>query len=46
MFAKPIKKHWAHVKSYYVGPEALEVLRKGGRLTASVRSPKEYDLTE
>ena len=45
-FAKPIKKGWKRVKAYYVGPEALAVLRAGGRLTASVRSPELYDLAE
>jgi hypothetical protein len=45
-FAKPIKKVWKRVKAYYVGPEALAVLRRGGRLTASVKSPQMYDLAE
>jgi hypothetical protein len=45
-FAKPIKKKWRRVKAYYVGPEALAVLRGGGRLTTSIRSPALYDLAE
>lgn len=35
---------WAEIKSYAVGPEAERILEAGGRLTASLRSPREYDL--
>jgi hypothetical protein len=45
-FAKPIKKRWARVRAYYVGPEALVILRGGGRLTPSVQMPALYDLAE
>ena len=42
--AASIRKKWTQVKSYAVGPEALGILDAGGRLTANLRSPREYDL--
>jgi hypothetical protein len=43
-FEREIKRRFAKVKSYYVGPSAKELMESGVRLTASVRSPAEYDL--
>jgi len=39
-----IRKRWVEIKSYAIGPEAASVLDAGGRLTANLRSPSEYDL--
>lgn len=41
--AKVVHK-WTEIKSYVVGPEAESILDAGGRLTANIRSPREYDL--
>lgn len=43
-FEREIKRRFSKVKSYYVGPSAKELMDSGARLTASVRSPAEYDL--
>jgi hypothetical protein len=45
-FAQVIKKRWKKIQSYYVGTEALNFLRGGGRLTFNIKSPSEYDLRE
>ena len=42
--AAVIRNKWAEIKSYAVGPEAERILDAGGRLTANLRSPQEYDL--
>ncbi len=42
--AAAIWRKWSEIKSYVVGPEAAAILDAGGRLTANVRSPREYDL--
>ena len=44
IFHREVKKQFVKIKSYFVGNEALELLRNGWRLTANVRSPKIYDL--
>jgi hypothetical protein len=44
VIASAIRRQWAEIKSYAVGPEAARVLDAGGRLTANLRSPCEYDL--
>jgi hypothetical protein len=41
-----VRREFLHVKSYWVGPEATALWRTGWRLTSSVRSPREYDLTD
>jgi hypothetical protein len=43
-FSKAIGKLFTRVNAFYVGPAALELLDRGGRLTASEASPREYDL--
>lgn len=35
---------FVRVRSYWLGPQANAVLNRGGRLTANVRSPQQYDL--
>lgn len=45
LFERIIKKTFTRVRAYYVGPQAMEALRRGERLTASVRSPELYDLS-
>lgn len=42
-FTRGIKK-FRRVRSYYVGPEAERLWQAGCRLTASLGSPREYDL--
>ena len=44
MIATAIRTKWSEIKSYAVGPEAARILDAGGRLTANLRSPREYDL--
>ena len=44
MVAGKISSNWSRVQSYFVGQEAATVLDSGGRLTAILKSPREYDL--
>ncbi|SRR5216683_1862579 len=44
-FQSSIRKHFVKIRSYYVGPGALEALREGKRLTIAEQSPREFDLT-
>ena len=47
LFGRELFNGFERVKQYWVGREALERLRAGGRLaTISVKSPREYDLSE
>lgn len=39
-----LRSQWSAIQSYYVGPEAEAILDMGGRLTAIVGMPGEYDL--
>ena len=41
-----IKKHFAQVRAFWVGPDALAALRSGKRLAYAIQSPPEYDLRE
>ncbi len=43
-FASVIGKLFEHIRAFYVGPEAMELWRRGYRLTTSAQSPREYDL--
>lgn len=43
-FEAVFRKSFCRVGAYWVGPDAMELLRTGKRLTASVQSPPEYDL--
>jgi hypothetical protein len=43
-FRAAMKKHFKKVKAFNVGPRAMTMLESGKRLTASARSPREYDL--
>ncbi len=40
-----MRRRFVAVKSYYVGAEALGLLKAGVRLTANPKSPRIYDLT-
>ena len=42
--ASLLRKQFTKVKAFYVGAEAMTLLREGKRLTDSARSPVEYDL--
>ena len=44
LFVKEIRCKFEKIKSYYVGPEAAELLGKGTRLTPTSKSPETYDL--
>lgn len=46
LFSNAIKKGSTSIRGHRVGPRALEVLRRGGRLTWSIDSPQEFDLSE
>ena len=46
LFSGAIKSHSVSVRGNRVGPEALEILRRGGRLTWDIDSPPEFDLSE
>ncbi len=43
-FAKVLRKQFIKVQSYWVGPEAVQLLDNGGRLAITEKSPPEYDL--
>lgn len=43
-FQTALQKTFTKVKAFYVGPQALMLLRSGRRLTISVQSPREFDL--
>lgn len=45
LFVRLIRKRFEKVKAFYVGPEAAAMLDSGARLSATPKSPKEYDLT-
>ncbi len=44
-FESVVRKQFTKVKAFYVGPEALRLLEDGRRLTVSLQSPREYDLS-
>lgn len=44
-FRAATRQLFTKVRSRYVGPQALTLLRGGGRLTGAVQSPTECDLT-
>jgi hypothetical protein len=43
-FANSIAKVFSRNKGYWVGPEAVELLNRGCRLTIGADSPQDYDL--
>ena len=44
LIAIAIWRSFKRIRSYHVGPEALELFDKGVRLTPTAKSPEEYDL--
>jgi len=44
-FNVAMKNTFTKVKAFYVGSKALELLERGARLTISVQSPREFDLS-
>src|SRR5262249_29500559 len=44
-FHSAIKKSFAKIKAFYVGPNARALWERGARLTISAQSPREFDLT-
>jgi hypothetical protein len=46
LISKHFKKKCRRVKSYWVGPEALALLRSGWRLTVNETASRTYDLRE
>lgn len=45
LFTREVRRHFNRIKSFFVGPEAEQLLDAGYRLTTSVKSPKEIDLS-
>lgn len=45
-FSRAIAAQFTRVNAFYVGPDAMSLLRRGGRLTHSVASPPEYNLAQ
>jgi|SRR5215831_7293658 len=43
-FQSSIRKHFVKVGACYVGPNALQALKDGKRLTIAEQSPREFDL--
>jgi hypothetical protein len=46
LIGKTVKQHFARIRAFWVGPEALSALRAGKRLTIAMQSPRSYDLRE
>jgi hypothetical protein len=44
-FAREVRRRFKRIKSFFVGPEAEQLLDAGYRLTSNVKAPKEYDLS-
>ena len=44
LMVRTVTKGFRRVRSFWPGPEALEMFRAGARLTPSVRMPRTYDL--
>jgi|GEM_PF-980853 len=44
-FHDVLKKQFIKVRAFYVGPQALVLLKNGKRLTISAQSPQKFDLT-
>lgn len=44
LVSEVIRRHFEKIKSYYVGPEAIQFLDGGGRLSPTEKSPIPYDL--
>ncbi|MGD9720803.1 MAG: hypothetical protein AB7O59_14025 [Pirellulales bacterium] len=44
LFAREIRRHFKRIRSFFVGPQAEEMLDAGCRLTTSIKSSKDYDL--
>ncbi len=43
-FVKKLRKGWTRIESYYVGPQALQLMKEGYRLTMSTQTPESFDL--
>lgn len=43
-FIRKLRKGWTRIHSYYVGPQALQLMKEGYRLTSSIHSPESFDL--
>jgi hypothetical protein len=46
LMVRTVTKGFKRVRSYWLGAEALMLMSRGMRLTASIRSPATYDLRE
>jgi hypothetical protein len=44
LFGSAIRKKFTKVRAFYVGPDALEMLKRGKRLTIAAQSPRRFDL--
>lgn len=45
LFTREIRHQFGRIREFYVGPEASTLADAGYRLTSSVKSPKEFDVT-
>jgi hypothetical protein len=43
-FIKKLRKGWTRIESYYVGSQALQLMKEGYRLTMSTQTPESSDL--
>jgi len=46
LVAREIRRQFKRIKSFFVGPEAEQLLDAGYRLTTSVKSPRECDISK
>lgn len=44
LFNNSLRRYFTRVNAFWVGPNALQYLRSGKRLTMAVQSPREFDL--
>jgi hypothetical protein len=43
-FTRPFRQHFKRTGAFFLGPEALDFARRGGRLALSASTPPEHDL--
>ena len=43
-FIRKLRKGFTRIHSYYVGPQALQLMKEGYRLTMSIQTPESSDL--
>jgi hypothetical protein len=43
-FIRKLRRGYTRIQSYYVGPQALQLMKEGYRLTPSTQTPESFDL--